>query len=112
MLEGETKSVESTADVQAFTFADKASRAKLDFLTADAQAQVLREIADIDECLVQVGDALIGETRTAFASLLKPTLKLREEPKLAAKVPVRVQKIALQDVSIGLPGSVPKPGLS
>jgi hypothetical protein len=101
MLESETEAVECATDVQTFAFADDVPSAKFDFLTTDAQANVLRGIADIDERLMQIGDVLVRQTRSAVAALFQAALKLRKEPKFTAEMPVRVEKIPLQDVSVG-----------
>lgn len=100
-LEGKTKAVEGAADVQTFTFPDDVSRAEFNFLAANAQAQILRAVRDIEKRLVQIGKVFVRQAWTAVAPFLQAALKLREEPEVRSKMPVGVEKITLQNVSGG-----------
>src|SRR5438128_140506 len=48
---------------------------------------------------MQIGIILVGQAWASVSTLLKPALKLCEKPKVTPEMPIRVQKIALQDVS-------------
>lgn len=60
VLEGETKPVEGAADIQSLAFTDKPPSAKLDFLAANTQPQILGTITDVEKRLMQIGDVLVG----------------------------------------------------
>jgi len=101
IFEREPESVKSATDIQALAVANQMTRTKFYFLAADAKAQVLRGVSDIEKRLVQIGDVLICQAWTSIASLFKTTLKLREESKVSSKMPVSMEKIALQDIPGG-----------
>src|SRR5229473_7479710 len=80
------------------------ARTKFDFLPADAKPNALRGVRDIEKRLVQIGSVRVCEARPSVASFFKATLKLCEEPKVISQMPVRMEKIALQDVAVGCRG--------
>src|SRR5882724_7881245 len=80
------------------------ARTKFDFLPADTKPNVLRGVRDIEKRLVQIGSVLVGEARPSVASFFKAALKLCEKSKVISKMPVCMEKVALQDVAVGCRG--------
>src|SRR2546421_66870 len=81
---------------------DEMAGAEFEFLASGAQRHALVRIrgsGKIHECLMDFESVLVGEARSADASVFDAALKLREESDMASGVPIGVEQVALQQES-------------
>src|SRR5262249_2513032 len=103
-MERDLESIETAAYIENFTGGDEMARPEFEFLPSGAQGHSLvriRGTRKIHESLMHFEGILVGEARSAHASVFEAALKLREESDMPSDVRIGMQKIALQEESVG-----------